>query len=82
MLIAMGVHLIDRRRGRVQIDDGRTLRIVAGGDHHGRPCSSIVAHHMVAIDDGGAYAVDAMRMTATPLGAVVSSILVGGVLAG
>lgn len=81
MLLALDVHTVDRRRGRVQIEDGRTLRIVAGGDHRGRPCSIITASHMVALDDGGAYAVDVMDMTARPLGAVASLILVGGVVA-
>ena len=80
MLIALDVHLIDRRRGRVQVEDGRTLRVVASGDHHGRPCSTIVASYAVALDDDGAYAIDATRMTAHPLGAVASSIRGGGVV--
>lgn len=82
MLIAFDVHTVDRRRGRVQLMDGRTLRIVAGGDHRGRPCATIVASYAVALDDdGGAYAVDVMDMTARPLGAVASLILGGGVVA-
>lgn len=80
MLIALDVRVIDRRRGRVQVENGRSLRMIATGDHHGCPCSTIVASYAVALDDDGAYAIDVTRMTAHPLGAVASLILVGGVV--
>ena len=76
MQIALDVHVIDRHRGRVRLEDGRSLRVIAGGDHRGRSCATIVASHLIAIDDGGgAYAVDVAGMAATPLGRLVSSIL-------
>lgn len=80
MLLASDVHTVDRRRGRVRLEDGRTLRIVASGDHHGRPCPTILASHAIALDDRGrAYAIDVLRMVTHPLGAVASSIM-GGVV--
>lgn len=76
MLIALDVQVWDRRCGRVLLANDQTLTVVACGDHDGRPCSGVVASYAVALDeDGEAFAIDAVRMAARPLGRLVSTIL-------